>query len=184
MTDSPPTREDVLAAYGEAMLAVQQFEEAMVGLLGASAEVDATDSDDVMKHLDDAQQQWEPLFTKTAGQLSKLLGYDDPAAEVRLAVNARNLLAHHYLRDHAGHLAAPEGRRAMLDRLHDATARFRAIGADLDRQRLARMNAAGLTDDHITIPSEARRLRYYDPDVDDAVPPEPFVARATDSEHR
>ena len=51
MADSLPTREDVMAAYGEAMLAVQQFEEAMVGLLGASGEVDAAQSDDVMTNL-------------------------------------------------------------------------------------------------------------------------------------
>lgn len=131
MADSLPTREDVMAAYGEAMLAVQQFEEAMVGLLGASGEVAAAQSDDVMTNLSTAQEQWEPLFTKPAGALCKLLGYKDPAADVRIAVDARNLLAHHYLRDHTEDLDSPKARGAMLDRLHDAAKRFRAIGADL-----------------------------------------------------
>ncbi len=37
------------------------------------------------------------------------------------------------------------------------------------------MHALGLTDDEVTTPSEARRMRYYDPAVDDDVPPEPFA---------
>ena len=37
------------------------------------------------------------------------------------------------------------------------------------------MHEAGLTDDHVTTPSGAHRLRYYGPTVDDDVPPEPFV---------
>jgi hypothetical protein len=180
MASSPPTREDVMAAYGEAMLAAQQFEEAVVGLLGATGEVDAvnasSDGYDVMKRLDAAQQRWDPLFKKTAGQLRNLLGDDDGLADMPLAVDARNLLAHHYLRDHITHLASQDGRKDMLDRLHDTAKQFRAIGASFDRLRLARMSVADLADDHITTPREARSLRYYDPDVDDAVPPEPFGA--------
>jgi hypothetical protein len=34
-----PTRDDVLAAYGTAMLAAQQFEESMVGLAGVRTEI-------------------------------------------------------------------------------------------------------------------------------------------------
>ena len=168
-----------MAAYGEAMLAVQQFEEAMVGLLGARAEIKAVDTseiEDMMDRLGETQEQWEPLFSKTAGCLAMLLGYDDPADDVRLAVKARNLLAHHYLRDHGQQLAYEDGRRDMLDRLHAATERFRAIGADFDRERSARMSAAGLTEDHITTPREAREMRHWDPDLDDTVPPEPFAA--------
>jgi hypothetical protein len=39
---------------------------------------------------------------------------------------------------------------------------------------MAAMHAAGLTEDHVTTPGEARLLRYYDPALDEAVPPEPF----------
>jgi hypothetical protein len=39
---------------------------------------------------------------------------------------------------------------------------------------MAAMHDADLTDDHVTVPGEARRMRYYDPAGDDAVPPEPF----------
>ncbi len=39
---------------------------------------------------------------------------------------------------------------------------------------MAAMHDADLTDDHVTVPGEARRMRYCDPAVDDAVPPEPF----------
>lgn len=168
-----------MAAYGETMLAVQQFEEAMVGLLGASAEIEAVNTADIenlMERLGETQERWEPLFSKPAGWLARLLGYDDPADDVRLAVDARNLLAHHYLRDHTQQLAYEDGRREMLDRLHVATERFRAFGADFDRERSARMSAADLTEDHITTPREAREMRHWDPDLDDTVPPEPFDA--------
>jgi hypothetical protein len=36
------------------------------------------------------------------------------------------------------------------------------------------MHEAGFTDDEVTTPGEARRIRYYDLCLDDDVPPEPF----------
>ena len=39
---------------------------------------------------------------------------------------------------------------------------------------MSAMHDAGVTDDHVTTPGEARRMRYYDPGVDDDVAPEPF----------
>lgn len=36
------------------------------------------------------------------------------------------------------------------------------VRAKLELERLAAMHEAGLTDDHVSTPSEARRLRYYD----------------------
>ena len=38
-TGVEPTSDDVLARYGEVMLAVQQFEESLVGLLGVRREL-------------------------------------------------------------------------------------------------------------------------------------------------
>lgn len=39
----------------------------------------------------------------------------------------------------------------------------------------SRAAEAGLTDDHVSTPSQARRLRYYDPTVGADVPPKPFA---------
>jgi hypothetical protein len=53
-------------------------------------------------------------------------------------------------------------------------ARLRATLPAVEGERMAAMDALGLTDDHVTTPSEARQMRYYDPRVDYGVPPEPF----------
>lgn len=63
----------------------------------------------------------------------------------------------------------------MAARLREAADRFQDVRARLEVERVAAMHDAGLTDDEVTTPSEARRLRYYDATVDDDVPPEPFA---------
>lgn len=147
----------------------------MVGLLGVRNELSII-ARDAFEELDAAYLWWEELFTWTAGKLRTHLQLDGQLADdVDRAVAARNLLAHHYLRDHTSQLERGPQRRAMGGRLREAAQHFQDIGARLEVERLAAMHQAGLTDDHVTTPSEARRLRYYNPIVDDDVPPEPFA---------
>jgi hypothetical protein len=175
MDQEDPSRDDVLALYGAAMHAAQDFEEAMVGLLGVRKELSIIERD-AFDELDAAYLEWEKLFTWPAGRLSNKLRLEGRLAEdVQRAVAARNLLAHHYLRDHAYHLESGSERAAMAGRLRESTNRFQEVRAKLEVERLAAMHEAGLTDDHVSTPSEARRQRYYDPTVDDDVPPEPFA---------
>jgi hypothetical protein len=62
----------------------------------------------------------------------------------------------------------------MAAHLRSAAAEFRNVMASIEAERMVFMHAAGVTDDHVTIPSEARRMRYYDPSLAESVPPEPF----------
>jgi hypothetical protein len=171
-----PTRQEVLALYGEAMIAVQRFEQAMIDLLGARKELPLRgDTDPSSEEEDELERFWEKLFTWPAGQLRSALKLP-PAVDVEIgeAVEARNLLAHHYLRDHEAELQGPSGRTEMASTLHSAAERFQALMAGLEAERLSLMHDADRTDDHINIASEVRRMRYYDPALDDSVPPEPF----------
>jgi hypothetical protein len=170
-----PTRDEVLALYGHAMCAVQAFEEAMVGLLGVRNELSIIERE-AFDELDAGYLWWEELFTWTAGRLRNRVQLDRQLADdLDRAVAARNVLTHHYLRDHVRHLESGPQRRAMAVRLRGTAQRFQDIRARLEVERLTAIHKAGLTDDHVTTPSEARRLRYYDATVDDDVPPEPFA---------
>jgi hypothetical protein len=170
-----PTRDEVLALYGAALHAAQDFEEALVGLLGVRKELSIIERD-AFDELDAAYLKWEKLFSWTAGHLSKELRLQAGLADdVERAVAARNLLAHHYLRDHARHFESGPQRAAMASRLRHSADHFQEVRARLEVERLVAMHDAGLTDDEVTTPNEARRLRYYDPGVDDDVPPEPFA---------
>jgi len=178
MEASEPTRDEVLALYGAAMHAAQQLEESMAGLVGVARElsVHAQAGLDATEEWEKLERLWEDVFTWSGGRLKKELGLAGQLGEdVERAIRARNLLAHHYLRDHATHLDEGSKRAAMAARLRDAAERFQAVAASLEVERMASMHAAGFSDDHVTTPSEARRLRYYDPALDDAVPPEPFA---------
>lgn len=172
------TRDQVLALFGEAMLAAQQLEEALVGLLGVRREIAVLTRDDFGQSIEDNEEIeriWERLFRRTAGALVKELKLSgDLGRDVEDAVQARNLLAHHYLRDHAVDLDRESMRSAMAGRLRMAVERFRATAAAIEVERMVAMHALGLTDDHVTTPGEARLYRYYDPSVDGYVPPEPF----------
>jgi hypothetical protein len=175
------TREQVLALFGEAMLAAQQLEEALVGLLGVRRELavfvrgefglTAEDGDEV-------ERVWEGLFRRPVGALLKQLKLaGELGRDVEDAVGARNLLAHHYLRDHVSALDCAATRPAIAGRLRTAVECFRATSAAIEVERVDAMHALGLTEDHVTTPGEARLDRYYDPRVDDYVAPEPFQAR-------
>lgn len=176
-TGAMTRRSGVLALYGEAMLATQRFEQAMVGLVGAWGELEASHDLDAFAG---AQDAWDQLYGMSAGRLRKMLENGqrlaDPelAWDVERAVEARNLLAHHYLRDRELRLGDAEHAADMSERLRAAVQRFDALTARLDVERLAAMHAHGLTDDHVTTPDEARRMRNYDPALDDDVPPEPW----------
>jgi len=170
---SPPSRAEVLCAYGEAMLAAQELEDAMAGLLGARRQLELHDSTELYKI-------WDEIFTSTAGVLRKKL--DLPGAlgdELQEAVTARNLLAHHYLRDRF----YPEGSKTgNVDKLRKAAERFRALVRRIDDERADFFKAEGLADDPVLTPddmissaADMRRWdRNYDPTEDTDVPPEPF----------
>lgn len=173
MSVDPTTnrRTEALASYGEAMLAVQELEEQMVGLVGLRREL----ASQIDQAADDNKHEavWEDLFTWPAGRLRNELEVGEQLArEVEQAISARNLLAHHYLRDRVARL----GRESedMVATLIAATARFRQVANRIEVERFAAMHNAGVTDDHVSIPSEARRMRYHDPTLDDEPPPEPF----------
>lgn len=173
-----PTRGEVLALYGEAMLAVQQLEEAMVGLLGVRKELSVLmqrDLEPISEDVREFERCWEGLFSQTGGYLrGELRLAGQLGQEVERAVRARNLLAHHYLRDHKNDLDKSSGRSAIATRLGASADRFRELAARIDVEHMAALQAAGLSDDHVTTVGEARRMRYYDPALDDAVAPEPF----------
>jgi hypothetical protein len=87
-------------------------------------------------------------------------------------LNARSRLATCWLiTNHAWHLESGPWRAAMADRFRESGDRFHDVRARLEVERLAAMHDAGLTDDEVTPPSGARRLRYDNPAVDDDVPP-------------
>jgi hypothetical protein len=94
--------------------------------------------------------------------------------EVERAVRARNLLAHHYLRDRQWGLEHPAQRERLAVALVESAERFRALADRLDADRQAAMDKHGLNEDHITIPDEARAFRYWNPYTDAIEPPEPW----------
>lgn len=179
------SREGVLALYAAAMLAAQELEEALVGLLGVRGELAILmrrDSGPTAADGDEVERLWEDLFRRPAGGLVrdlKLAG--ELGRDVQDAVTARNLLAHHYLRDHAFDLTRAPARSVIAGRLRAALERLRATSAAVAVERMVAMHELGLTDDHVTTPREARLMRYYDPSVDDAVVPEPFEDRGATS---
>jgi hypothetical protein len=174
-----PTREEILALYGAAMRAAQDLEEAMAGLVGVRSELSVIARNDLApspEQIEALERIWEDLFAWPAGRLRNELKLGGQLGEdLERAVRARNLLAHHYLRDHGPDLEVGPKRAAMATRLRDAAEHFQSVTACLEVERMVVMHTAGLTDDHVTTPSEARRMRYYDPALDDAVPPEPFA---------
>jgi hypothetical protein len=180
-SESEPTRGEVLALYAEVMLAMQQFEESLVGLLGVRRELAIIMRPEFGTTVEDGEEierLWEGLFRRTAGALVNDLQLTGQLGrEVESAVKARNLLAHHYLRDHAYDLDRGAARSAMCASLRAALERFRSISAAVEVERMVAMHALGVTDDHVTTPGDARRMRYYDPRVDDDVVPEPFQDR-------
>jgi hypothetical protein len=180
MEGQSPSRADVLAQYGEALLAAQELEEAMVGLIGVRAELAVAASEPFdMEEFSRAQEAWEHLFALPAGRLGKLLALEgEVGGEVERAVCARNMLAHHYLRDRASQLEGqPAERDQMAAILAGSAERFRALADRLDAERLSAMAEHGLTEDHITLPHEARQNRYWNPNTDDYEPPEPWDPR-------
>jgi hypothetical protein len=111
----PPTREQVLVLYAEAMHAAQDLEEAIVGLIGTHREIAAIERDDDYDPYEFLDGTWSELFGLTAGKLRTQPELTVEIAErLRSSVTARNLLAHHYLRDHAVMIQRPTGRRASL----------------------------------------------------------------------
>ena len=171
-----PTRDVVLAAYAAAMLAAQQLEEAMVGLVGITHDLDLWKRGENASDFDRLEQGWESLFDLTAGQLlQKLQVDDDLAADIQQAVTARNLLAHHYMRDHKTRLTSAVHRATYVSSLQSATKKFTDLSGRIETERFTAMHAAGVTDDEVFTPEEVRRMRYYDPTIDDDVPPEPFA---------
>ena len=172
----PTSRTQLLALYGEAMLAAQEFEEALAGLLGVRRELALIAADELTEEVqEELERLWNSLFTRTAGSLRNELGLAGGLGiAVDKAIDARNLLAHHYLRDRAVRLSQDCLEGGDLGRLETTTERFRHLAQRLDVERFAAMHEAGLTDDEVTTPGEARRIRYYDPRLDDEVPPEPF----------
>jgi hypothetical protein len=172
----PPTREQVLVLYAEAMHAAQDLEEAVVGLIGTRREIAARQNGlPTNEEYDELEQMWIELFELTAGTLkTKPEISAELAGELGAAVTARNLLAHHYLRDHAATIGTPPGRQAIAKHLIKARERFLALWARVESERFSAMHDAELDDDRITTPGEARQMRYYDPRVDNFVPPEPF----------
>jgi hypothetical protein len=173
-----PTREEVLSLFGETTLAVQELEEAMAGLIGAHRELvilgDDPLSDDAGDRLEAA---WRDVFNLTAGKLRTELRLDGALGQqLEDAVDARNLLVHHYLRDRSAALDSDAERAAMATSLGEALERFRAVRAGLDVERLSAMHDAKLDDDYVTSPGEARRIRYYDPELDESVPPDLFAS--------
>jgi hypothetical protein len=166
-------RHEILALYGQAMLEAQLFEEALVGLLGVRGEVEAVERDEIEEVGD--LDAWESLFTLPAGNVARQLGLaGNLGDQVRQGIEARNLLAHHYLRDWESRLDAPEYQRQMIEDLQRTIEQFRSIATAVEAERVDAMHSAGLTDDHLTIAGEARRLRNYDPAIDDDRPPHPF----------
>lgn len=164
-----PSREDVLALYGEAMTESQRLEQSMVGLLGARAELDAAARED-MEEFGRAQQAWERLFSVTAGTLRQRLALEGELGdELERAVHARNNLAHHYLRDRQWELDRADKRHGIAVSLRETVERFRELATRLDDERRMAMAALGLTSDHITTPDEARLYRYWDPSTDEYV---------------
>jgi hypothetical protein len=175
MREEAPSPSEVLAVYGEAMLEAQRLEEAMVGLLGVRAELDAAERQD-WEEFTRAQEAWEGLFTMTAGRLRTLLALEGELGdELERAVDARNLLTHHYLRDRGWALNhQPAERKRMAAALRASAERFHALAQRLDGERLRAMEEHGLTEDHVTTPGEARNLRYWNPTTDEIEPPEPW----------
>jgi hypothetical protein len=175
MDEKNPTREEVLALYGNAMHAAQDFEEAVVGLLGVRTEVSIIERA-ASDELDPAYREWGELLTWPTGRVSNALRLQSRlTGEVQRALAARNLLAHHYLRDHSRHLESACQRAGMARRLRESANRFREVQVKLAAEGLAALHAAGLADDHASIAGEAHLLRCYDPALDADVPPEPFA---------
>jgi hypothetical protein len=176
MDGQSPSRANVLALYGEAMVESQRLEQSMVGLLGVRAELDAAARED-WDEFGRAQQAWERLFSVPAGRLRQRLALEGELGdELELAIHARNSLAHHYLRDRQWELDRAYERQGMAASLRETVDRFRALASRLDDERQEAMAALGLTDDHITTPDEARLYRYWDPSSDDYVAPELWEA--------
>jgi hypothetical protein len=176
MDGQSPSRADVLALYGEAMVEAQRLEQSMVGLLGARAELDAAARED-WDEFGRAQQAWETLFRRTGGTLRRRLELNGELGdELERAVHARNNLAHHYLRDRLWELDRSDERQGIAASLRETTDRFRALATRLDDERRRAMASLGVTDDHITTPDEARLYRYWDPSNDDYVAPELWEA--------
>ena len=91
---------------------------------------------------------WERLFMLPAGELARRLGLSGRLeGRVRCGIDARNRLAHHYLRDWDSRLESPEYRSQVIDDLRLAVERFRSFAAAVATERLATMHSAGLTDD-------------------------------------
>lgn len=176
MDHQNPTRDEVLALYGSAMLAAQDFEEAMVGLVGVRTEISIVERA-ASDQLDGAYREWGELFTWPTWRVSNALRLQGQLAEdVQHASAARNLLAHHYLRDHSRHLESGSQRAVMARRLRESATRFREVQARLAVEGLSALHAAGLINDHVSAARGADRLRCYDPALDADVPPEPFAA--------
>jgi hypothetical protein len=95
----PPSRTQLLALYGEAMLAAQEFEEALAGLLGARRELALIAADELTEEVqEELERLWNSVFTRTAGSLRNELGLAGSLGiAVDKAIDARNLLVHHYL---------------------------------------------------------------------------------------
>lgn len=167
-------RDEILVTYSEAMLEAQHLEEALVGLLGVREELEAAGSASEMDPIS-AVEEWEELFRLPAGGLARRLELaGNLGDEVKHAIEARNLLAHHYLRDHETRMDSADRRGGMVADLERARERFGALAAKVEAERFAAMHEHGVTDDEVTTPGEARRLRYYDPGAEDAIPPVPF----------
>jgi hypothetical protein len=156
------------------MCEAQRLEEAMVGLLGVRGELAAIATED-FEQLECAQRKWERLFALTGGKLRTLLELEgELGEEVERAVYARNVLAHHYLRDRVWDLDRPAERKKMAATVIESAERLRALAVRLDVERRRAMEQHGVTDDHVTTPAEARGWRDWDPATDVIVPPEPW----------
>ena len=167
-------RADVLCAYGDAMLAAQTLEDAMAGLLGARKEILLVDTKLASADFNrDREKIWEDVFGAPAGRLRSQLGLTgELGEELKRAVGARNLLAHHYLRDRF--FAGGPG-TGDVSKLKDAADRFLALARAVEQERNALLRAKGLSEDEISTVVDVRRWeRNYDPSVDGDVPPEPF----------
>jgi hypothetical protein len=167
-------RVDVLCAFGDAMLAAQTLEEAMAGLLGARREILLVDTKLMSADFGPEREEiWGEIFSATAGSLRSQLGLTgELGEELKRAVAARNLLAHHYLRDRF--FAGGPG-TGDVSKLKDAADRFLALARAVVQERDALLRAKGLSEDEISTVVDVRRWeRNYDPRVDWDVPPEPF----------
>lgn len=174
MNASSKNHADILALYGEAMLQVQHFEEALVGLLGVRREIEAAAVDEITDAIE-SMDAWSALFTLPAGRVAQCLALPGKLGDrIRRGIEARNLLAHHYLRDWESRLDIPMHRQQTIEDLQRASENFRSLAAAVETERFEMMHNADLTDDELTTPEEARRLRHYDPAFDNDEPPRPF----------